>query len=185
MMRNKIAFILLFCCATLFVSAQGQWFVDAELSGLFTANPEFGALYGELTLHPRLSAGLRLSKLLFVWTGGSFFSRFAEIAELGEECRYRQLDLGIGCGISIDLTERLKLDLSEGFMWIRYKEEALGLQNKQSAFGIQLGLKLRFCLGRSLYLLHSLSHTFARDSFEDLKYALGGVRVGLGLGFRF
>jgi hypothetical protein len=170
-------------------AGQGKFFASAGAAAVAPADGRFGDIYGKLQAGPELRLGYSVSRGIFLWLGGSFFSAKGEVPLLGDKTRASQHALSLGAGWQTRRGVRLQGDLVLGLLLAGFREEAMGATASRSALGIEAGAGIRYFLGPRIFLELGLGYAGAATTVSteagDIDVTLGGLRLAGRLGFRF
>jgi len=189
---RKIAFIIVFFIVFSTLSfAAGRFFVSAGAAAVFPIDSSYRDFYGQVQVSPELKAGFNVFKRVYLWLGYSFFAASFTDPVLAEKASGGQHFLAFGAGWETRPGRRLQFDFSAAMVLAALREKGLGETVREFTPGFQLVAGARYFVAKKIFITMALSFLGARITLAETENTLGGerklggVRLGVGLGFRF
>jgi len=183
--KNFVVFVVLFLFLSLFVYARNSGFLNIKGNYLFPADESYKDTYSSSVFLPEVKAGFNLSNNIYIWGGYSFITKSGETPVLKIETESTQGFIMAGVGYENGLTEKLFINIFGGASYINFKEEAMGTEVSDTAFGYNLGAELRYNLSKTIFVNTGVSYIYGKDTVEEVDVKLGGFIAGVGAGIRF
>jgi opacity protein-like surface antigen len=195
-MKNmkKIALIaLLMVCfvgiTTSYSHAEGGGFVlILKADYMIPADQYYKDAYGSSLLLPGIRMELDLGKKndLFAWGQVSYAKKSGtSIGELALDIESTQIYGSAGVGYRVKAFGDSKLDLRAGLVYASYKEDAFDEEKTGNTVGLEVGVGYKFYLSSTIFTDFAVSYITAQKKEDDITVKLGGLKTGLGIGFRF
>ncbi|MCK4761733.1 MAG: fibronectin type III domain-containing protein [Candidatus Aminicenantes bacterium] len=163
-----------------------RFFFSVGGNQVLPAEARFGDIYGSGMLTPRLSAGFRITRSLYLWGGYDFSSKSGTIPVFDGPAKWREQSLSLGLGYYRNLSISFDYRIGLGASFIGYSEEAFEEEVSGRAVGILLDAAWIYKFSDRFFSEFTLGYLFASDTAADgLDTDLGGFRIGAGLGVKF
>ncbi len=192
-MKKTIIMLFLILLFTLFqfadskkVDNKTQKF-NIQINGnyILFSDDDYKKVYSDATFFPELKIGYLIYKKIYVWTSFGILSATGDIEELDEEAKSNQTYMKLCIGYRGIIGKKLGYSMDIGGFLAKYKEEAFGEINSDSAIGFSTGISLNYNFTKRLYFVLGLSYMTAKDSIADKSFKIGGINSFIGIGFRF
>ena len=123
-------------------------------------------------------------KDLYVWLGGSYFSKQGELTFTEEETNFELLPLGGGVKYRL-LSGNIALYVGLGLSYYLYKETNPIDEVTDGALGYigKIGSYVR--ISERLLIDAYLDYSYCKIKPADFDINIGGIEAGVGLGFKF
>jgi hypothetical protein len=180
---KKAALVLIFLCVSGSGRAADRLLLSVGASYLKHADANYRAIYGSGAVQPEFEFGVRIYRGLYVMGGYGAISRSGKIPDFGFDARSTQSFLSAGFGFVDRIGKILMFKLEAGLADVMYTEDAL----ESSFFGSKLGYQADSGLlvtGKVFYSEVKVGYIFATETIGDVKFKLGGTRIGLLVGIR-
>lgn len=184
MKRALILTAIIFIAFSINSFAADRLTVSIHGNYLVSSDEDFKTIYGSGRLFPELKAGVKIFKDLHIWAAVGFFSDKGTTPILQADAKTNQTFISGGIGYTFNLTPKLNNKIEIGFTNINYKEESMGEEYSDSAFGFRIEDEIMYSFGKQLYLSLNLGYIAAKDTVEDLELKPGGLKVGVGIGLK-
>lgn len=161
---------------------RGKFYLKVNYNYMMAADEGYSDLYGSSSMVPYFKAGFRMARYFYVWAGVGAMSASGVIEEVDAEAKTSQRYLLVGLNYQRNLTKRLGFKLEGSAVSVSYKEEALGLEIKNSALGFNFEGGLVLNLSKRFFTEFSAGYLFATDVVLEGKIRIGGFAAGLGMG---
>jgi len=162
----------------------GRFFVKGNFDYLSPSDRDYKDVYGSGTLFPQVKAGFRMARNFYIWAGYGSISAEGTIPELESSAKASQTFLFFGLKYTRNFSKKMGYKIEAAMASIKYKEEALEMELKESAQGFSVETGLVFNLGKRFFSELSIGGLFATDVLPEKKVKLGGFKAGLGLGVK-
>lgn len=129
--------------------------------------------------------GWEVWKSLVVWFGGSYYSRTGELTLTEEETKLTIIPLEVGATYYLTVTGGLDLYAGTGLSFNIFTEENPIGKASKNGLGYVLRTGLLLELSRGLFLDGILNYSYCKMRPANVDVNIGGLAVGIGLGFRF
>ncbi len=157
---------------------------SAGVGFLFPADSNYREIYGQQVLGPEFKLGVKIVSDFYVY--GSFFNfnKKGRTQILEEATSSKQQFIGGGLAYFPYLNRNWKLFIGAGVGSLSYKEEAMDLTVSGSKLGFLLEGGIYF---KERFMLIGLNAGYcsSSDTYEEVKFKIGGARTSLSLGFIF
>jgi len=165
----------------------GKFALILKADYMMPRDQNFKDAYGSSLLLPGVRMELDLGKKdLFAWGQASFAKKTGtSIGDLALEIKSTQMYAGAGIGYRVKVFGDSKLDLRAGLVYASYKEEAFQEEITGNTVGLEVGIGYKFYLSSSIFTDFAISYMTAQKKEDDITVKLGGLKTGLGIGFRF
>lgn len=151
---------------------------------LVSADENFKTIYGSGRIFPELKAGVKIFKNIHLWAAIGFFSDEGVTPILEADATTDQTFISGGIGYTFALSQKLDNRIEIGVTNINYKEESMGLEFSDSAFGFRIEDEVMYSFAKQLYFSLNIGYIAAKDTVEDLELKPGGFKFGVGLGIK-
>jgi len=187
---KKIPIVLILISLSPLLPARGdKFFASVGVAALVPGDKNFKKLYGDVLLSPELKVGYNLYRNFYFWLGGSFISATGHLPVLGDEIKATQMFLSLGAGWETRRGRHLQGEIFVALLMAGFREKAMGATASKWAPGFEAGTGLRYYLGKTTFVRVAAGYagawTTARTEAGEKDIILGGMRFGVGLGFRF
>lgn len=152
---------------------------------LLPSESRFRDIYGSGPIYPSITVGYKFNPYLYIYGGYSYFSKNGKSLVLEKPSKWKQSYLALGVGYYKNISIRFAWRASIGAMIVRFSEEAFGDKVTANAMGVWLEANGIYKIGQCLFTEISLAYLYAPDTVEEIPIELGGIKIGIGLGFRF
>ncbi len=149
------------------------------------SDDDYKNVYSDATFYPELKIGYLVYKKIYVWTSFGILSTIGNIEELDVEAKSNQTYMKLGLGYRGLISKKLGYSMDVGGFLAKYKEEAFGETNSDSAMGFSIGINVNYNISKHLYSEFGISYMTAKDSIADKSFKIGGINSFIGIGFRF
>ncbi len=166
----------------LLVSFTGNYLVPADEG--------FKATYGSGVFYPEMKLAYLLSPNFSLWAGfGMLKASGTTTGELQEEAKSTQHFLSFGADYHGNISGKMDYKVELGVLHVCYKEESMGLELSDSAFGFRAGAGIIYNMSAHFFSEILLGYLYAKDTVAadlgDVSLKLGGFKGGVGFGIRF
>jgi hypothetical protein len=151
---------------------------------LFPADSGYKEIYGKQVIGPEFKFGLRVVKDIYVYASFFTFNKDGRTPELEEPATSRQQFIGGGLAYFPYLSKSWKAFFGAGLGSLSYKEEAMELSVSGSKLGFLVESGIYF-KEKFMFIGLNAGYCSASDTYEDVKFKIGGPRASLLLGFIF
>jgi len=180
---KKAALILVF----LWVSGPGRaadrLLLSAGASYMKHADASYRATYGSGAVQPEFELGFRIYRSLYVMGGYGAVSRNGQIPGFGLDARSTQSFLSAGFGFVDRIWKILMFKLEAGLADVMYTEDALESSFSGSKLGYQAEAGL-IVAWKIVFAQVKVGYISASETIGEVKFKLGGARVGFLAGIR-
>ena len=166
-------------------SPGARFFVKAQLDYMGANDSGYRDVYGSGYLFPRVKAGFKLARNVYLFSGFGVVSSKGTIPGAQEDASSIQRFLSLGLSYTGTISKRLGYTFEASAVGISFREEALGVEVKESTMGFDVETGVVFNLGKRLFSEFSAGYLYGSDVLSDRKVLLGGFKTGLGFGVRF
>jgi hypothetical protein len=188
-MKKTAIIILLLAVATLLPARGDKLFLSAGAGLLAPRDAEFKEFYGATLIGPELRLGLRLYRGFFALLGVGYFPASGTIPVIEEKASVSQILAPVGFGWETGRGGKLQGAFHAALLLAAFNEKAMGSSASKMALGFDVGGELRYYLKRALFLELAVAYAGAATSVKtearEVDIELGGLCLGLRLGFRF
>lgn len=177
------ALLLVVFCAAVPARADDFFLLSAGASYMKHADASYRATYGRGAVQPEFEIGVRVSRGLYVMAGYGTISSSGQIPDLGFDARSTQSFLAGGLGFIHPIRGILSFKLEAGLADLMYTEDTAGF----SFSGYKLGYQAEAGLlvsGKVVFTELKVGVVAASDTIGEVKFKLGGMRIGLMAGIR-
>ena len=192
---KKYALILLLCLifsGTILHSTSGKSLsLDLTWSSLTPADTSYKKIYGESMLYPEIILAYRLYKRFLVYAGYGFLQDRGEVPPSSAEVESDQDYISIGFGYEFPLIKKMDVRISGGIVFINYNSvnyfdsENSGIDEGNRA-GYKFDIGCYYHLSRTIALNAVVGYFHGQNTTDYLrKLSYGGLKLGIGFGFRF
>jgi hypothetical protein len=175
--------ILVLLCASVPARAADFFLLSAGASYNRHADASYRATYGRGAVQPEFEVGLRIRRGFFVMGGYGAISGSGKIPDLGLDARSTQSYLSAGLGFIHPISGPLEFKLEAGLAELMYTEETAGLRFSGNRLGYQAEAGL-LVTGKVVFTEIKVGYMAASDTVGEVKFKLGGARIGLMAGIR-
>ena len=180
---KKAALILVFLWVSGSGRAADRLLLSVGASYLKHADANYRAIYGSGAVQPEFELGFRIYRSLYVLGGYGAVGRSGKIPDFGFDARSTQSFLSAGFGFVDRIGKILMFKLEAGLADVMYTEDAL----EASFFGSKLGYQAEAGLlvaGKIVFTEVKVGYISATKTIGDVKFKLGGARIGIFAGIR-
>jgi hypothetical protein len=161
----------------MFIAVTGNYMIPAV--------ENFTEIYGRGVISPEINAGYKFYRDFYIWTGYSFFTKKGASLVLKEPTRWRQRYFTLGLGYYKNMPLNLGWEIKAGAIFVNYSEEAFEEKVTANAPGIRIDVSANYKISHRWHGLFTVSYLLVSDKVNDMKVKVGGIKTGVGLGFRF
>jgi hypothetical protein len=180
------------------------------LKGHLLQSPDdnYSDMYGADQYAPEIKFGIRISGHLYSWAGYGLITAKGQWLEwshkslIDPDLRWEiksqkhAFSLGIGYYVGLDEPGEFSIKSEVGVCFVINQEDARNYQidtgtevdsssESVNSIGITGELGVLYGLLSNLYAEISVGYLYARETIDDVKILLGGLKFSAGLGFRF
>lgn len=177
------ALILVFLCVSGPGRAADRLLLSAGASYMRHADADYRATYGSGAVQSEFELGFRIYRSLYVMGGYGAVSRSGKIPDFGFDARSTQSFLSAGFGFVDRIWKTLMFKLEAGLADVMYTEDALESSFSGSKLGYQAEAGL-LVAGKIVFAEVKVGYISASETIGDVKFKLGGARIGLLAGIR-
>lgn len=157
-----------------------------SLSGgyVFPADSNYREVYGSNIIAPEAKLGFRIFSDLYIYGSFMMLSKKGLTPELQEPASSRQQFFGGGLAYFPYLSQHWKAFIGAGAVSVSYKEEAMEVtvSGSKLGFSFEAGIYLK---EKFVFTGINAGYCFAKDTYEEVNFKMGGARASLVLGFVF
>jgi hypothetical protein len=161
----------------LFIAITGNYMIPAV--------ENFSEIYSRGVISPEIIAGYIFYRDFYIWSGFSFFTKSGASLVLKEPTQWKQRYFTLGFGYYKNAPIIFGWEIKAGAIFVNYSEEAFGVKVSGNTAGIRIDGSANYKLSDRWYGLFTVSYLLASDKVNDMKIKVGGIKTGIGLGFRF
>ncbi len=177
----------LFIVPLLLLVAQGAMAVDRLLIFTVAANymhpadAGFREIYGNSAFYPDVTGGVRIVSSLYATAGYGWLNRKGKSPNLNLDVAATQTFISGGLGYILHLGGTFSVMLEGGYVYARFKEEALDAVAKGGASGIKADVGL-LLLGEEGQIFAGIKAGYIAANVSNPAVKLGGPRIAVCLG---
>lgn len=161
----------------MFIAVTGNYMIPAV--------ENFTEIYGRVVISPEINAGYKFYRDFYIWGGFSFFTKSGASLVLKEPTQWKQRYFTLGLGYYKNMPLNFGWEIKAGAMFVNYSEEAFEEKVTANAPGIRIDVSANYKLSDHWYGLFTVSYLLVSDKVDDMDVKVGGIKTGIGLGFRF
>jgi len=162
-----------------------RFFAKVQLDYMGANDAGYRDVYGSGYLFPRVKAGFRLARNVYLFSGFGVVSSKGTIPGAQEDASSSQRFLSFGLSYTGTISKRVGYMFEASAVGISFREETLGVEIKESTMGFDVETGVVFNLGKRLFSEFSAGYLYGSKVLNDRKVLLGGFKTGLGFGVRF
>jgi hypothetical protein len=179
----KSVIIMIFLSLLIKTSRANGVTVELKISYFNPSEQAFKDIYGSGLMYDR-EVNIRVLKNLQLWLEGGFFSKKGKMTFAQEETKLELLPLGTGAKYSLTKW-KISFYLGMGLNYYRYKEETPLRLIRKGALGYLGKIGGVVKIGDGLVMNFYTDYSDCKTQPADYKVNIGGLRAGVGLGYRF
>lgn len=169
-----------------FISVTGNYMVPLEKN--------FEEIYGSGIFDPEIKAAFKFYRPFYLWGGYGFLSKSGESIVFEEPTKWKENFLSLGIGYNGNLSIKFGYKAEVGLFYVMYTEEMSHMEegefvekftNSGKAVGVRIDGAGIFKISDRLFTEISIGYLFASDTVDEISIKLGGLKGGVGIGFRF
>ncbi len=180
---KQAAFILVLLGAAVPARAADFFLLSAGASYMRHADASYRATYGRGAVQPEFEIGVRIYRSFYLMGGYGAISGSGQIPDLGFDARSTQSYLAAGLGFIHPISGMLEFKLEAGLAELMYTEDTAGLRFSGYRLGYQAEAGL-LVSGKVVFAEIKVGYIAASDTIGEVKFKLGGARIGLMAGIR-
>jgi len=152
---------------------------------LNSADEGYKEIYGNGMFYPELNMGYRVYKNFYLWAGYGFLSKNGTTPVLKLETKSKQNYISFGAGYNGDFSNKFGYIVKLGVFNVNYKEKAMEEEVKDSAIGFRIDVGIIFNINKNIFTNLNIGYLYASDTIKKESIKIGGLKTGIGVGFRF
>lgn len=153
---------------------------------LSPADENFKKYYGDSIMFPEVKLRHTIFGGISLWAGYGMFSKTGTTGPvLQVESKTTQSFISFGLGYNGSFASKFGYIIEVGGVSFQYKEEAMGEELSDSAFGFRADLGLTYKVAGPVFLELTLGYLSASDTVNGIDITLGGMKAGAGVGVSF
>lgn len=155
---------------------------------LWPTEGRFDDIYHNGFLSPEFSAGHKFNWFsldFFVYVSWGHLRKEGETGDLGDPSLWKQSNLSVGAGYFGNVSLALGWRISLGVTYARYSETAMEGVASGNGIGPRLDLAVIYKISDHLFFEITGGALWVKDNFNGIDIALGNLRSGFGIGYRF
>ncbi len=185
-MRRIALIIALFLTWTIAASAGDKVYLGLGMNLLFPSDSGYKEIYGSNVMKPDIEIGYNLSEKLSIYGGFGYMTKQGTtIGELNVETKSTSSYLDLGLGYKIYEKGKFSTKINTGLSYIMTKEEALGEQVSGKSLGFRAKLESNYGITDNIFTGLRIGYIYGKDKIEGVEVKLGGLEIGVVLGFKF
>ena len=185
-MKKTIFIIIILMVSVITLSAGEKIYGDLGINLLFPSDSNYKEIYGNSVMMPDIEIGYMINDKISIYEGFGYMLKSGTTeGELRVDTKStrRYLDFGIGYGIYEN--GKFLIKIKGGINYIMSKEEAMEEEVSSNTLGFRAEFESNYKINDKLFTGLKIGYIYGKDSVEDVDIKLGGVKIGVILGFRF
>ncbi len=185
-MKRIVLIIIVFLVSTIILTAGEKIYGELGVNLLLPSDSNYKEIYGNSVMMPDVEIGYVINEKISVYGGLGYISkRGTTVGELKVDTKTARsyLDFGIVCGIYN--SNKLSIKIKSGISYIMSKEEAMEEEVSSNTLGFRGELEGNYSINKNIFTGLKIGYIYGKDRVEDMDIKLGGVKIGLLLGYRF
>jgi putative salt-induced outer membrane protein YdiY len=160
---------------------------QAVLTGSYLSpnDSAFKNVYGKGGFVPEIRLQYDLGPSFYLWGGAGIFAKKGHTPQLQTEAKSQQLYLSLGVGYNLKLSEKMSLRVGPGLLLVSYKEEVADAEQSASRIGFRADGDLFYSFTDNFLAGLTVGYLEASDTAANVKFKMGGFKVGGSIAFRF
>jgi hypothetical protein len=165
----------------------GRFFTGIGVNLFYPSGSSFKEIYTSSITVPGFQLGYHLSKEFYLLTGFEWYSASGNTPAWDWDTELKQKIFSFGGGYLVYLSEKFRLSGDVSVIYLSYTEEIKELALKQSnhCTGFRLDAGLWYRLSKHIRAKLSIGFDNAKDTVEDIRVNLGGLRSGIAIYLTF
>ena len=185
-MKRSILFLLsILLLFNLSIYSNEKFMISFSGNLLSPSDSNFKDIYGSSIFYPELNIGYKVYKNFYLWAGYSFLTKNGTTPVLKLETKSTQNYISFGAGYNGNFSNKFGYRVKLGVFNVNYKEEAMEEEVKNSAIGFRIDVGIIFNINKNIFTDINIGYLYASDTIEEESIKLGGLKTGIGVGFRF
>ncbi|MGD0782594.1 MAG: hypothetical protein ABSA30_07020 [Candidatus Aminicenantales bacterium] len=184
-MKKLAPFVLLAALLAGTSMAQEKFSLVVTGSALWPTDGNYKAVYGKAVFFPEIKLTYALGGDFFVFAGYGLISVSGTTPILQSETQSTQHFISAGAGYDASLSGNLAFEIAAGLFFAAFKETVADDEASGSAIGFRADAALRYGFSPRFFAQLGLGYLTGSDTVDGVPVKLGGLRAGLGFGYKF
>jgi hypothetical protein len=184
-MKKNALIVLLLVLLSGSALAQEKFTLVLTGSALMPQDSNYKTVYGKTFFFPEIRLSYALGGDFFLFGGYGLLSASGTTPVLQSVAKSTQHFLSAGAGYAGALGGDLGFEIAAGLFWAPYKEAVEEAEVTGSAIGFRADAALRYSFSPAFFAQLGLGYLTASSTVDGTSIKLGGLRTGLGIGYKF
>ncbi len=185
-MKKRVFIIIVFLVSTITLTAGEKIYGELGINLLLPSDSGYKEIYGNSVIMPDVEIGYMINEKVNIYGGLGYISKSGTtVGELKVTTKSTRSYLDFGIGYGIYNSNKLSIKIKSGVSYIMSKEEAMEEEVSSNTLGFRGELEGNYSINKNIFTGLKIGYIYGKDRVEDMDIKLGGVKIGLLLGYRF
>ena len=185
-MKKTLLIIFVLMVSVLTLTAGEEIYGDLGINLLLPSDSNYKEIYGNSVIMPDVEIGYMINDKINIYGGFGYISKSGTTeGELKVDTKSTRTYLDLGIGYGIYKGDNLLIKIKGGISYIMSKEDAMEEDVNSNTLGFKAELEGDYKINDKLFTGLKIDYIYGKDRVEDVDIRLGGVKIGVVLGYRF